>query len=242
MEYATARQWEQELTEERVTDPPKPKTEYARASSQIPPRLYHIERPEPRAGRAYLAGKRVFDFCVALIGLMILAIPMCIIAILIRIDSPGDAFFRQERLGKDGRPFTMYKFRSMRTDAEADGPKWAEAQDDRCTKIGRKLRRSRLDELPQLLNILRGDMSLVGPRPERAYFYEKFETYIDGFSYRLLVTPGLTGLAQVSGGYELKPEEKIVYDIEYIRIRSVRMDLTCIWKTFSLVFTHKGAR
>ena len=104
----------------------------------------------------------------------------------------------------------------MRLNAEENGPQWANEQDSRCTHVGQFLRRTRLDELPQLYNILRGDMSFVGPRPERAYFYRKFETYIPGFSNRLMVVPGLTGYAQVNGGYSLKPEEKIVYDMEYI--------------------------
>jgi lipopolysaccharide/colanic/teichoic acid biosynthesis glycosyltransferase len=167
---------------------------------------------------------------------------MALIALLIRLDSPGPAFFRQERLGKDGRPFIILKFRSMRLDAEKNGPQWADKDDPRCTRLGRILRKSRLDEIPQLWNILKGEMSFVGPRPERQCFYEEFETYIHGFSKRLLVKPGLTGYAQVNGGYELKPEEKIVYDIEYIHKQSVLMDLWCIFKTVKLVFTHEGAR
>ena len=104
------------------------------------------------------------------------------------------------------------------------------------------LRKTRLDELPQLWNILIGDMSFVGPRPERAYFYREFEKYIHGFRYRLLVVPGLTGLAQVNGGYDLKPEEKILYDMRYIESRSIGVDLLCVFKTIRLVFTHEGAR
>ena len=110
------------------------------------------------------------------------------------------------------------------------------------TRIGSKLRMSSLDELPQLFNILDGSMSLVGPRPERQYFYQKFEEYIPGFSRRLAVTPGLTGYAQVNGGYSLPPEEKIVYDMYYIRNQSLRMDLHCLVKTVRVVFTGNGAR
>lgn len=186
--------------------------------------------------------KRTFDVVMSLVVLALLAIPMLIIALLIRIDSPGPALFRQERLGKDGRPFTIFKFRSMRVDAEKNGPQWADKDDPRCTKLGRILRKSRLDEIPQLWNILKGEMSFVGPRPERVCFYEKFETYIHGFSKRLLVKPGLTGYAQVNGGYELKPEEKIVYDIAYIKGQSITLDLWCMFKTVKLVFTHEGAR
>ena len=130
----------------------------------------------------------------------------------------------------------------MNHDAEVNGPKWADKEDKRCTRFGAFLRKTRLDELPQLWNILVGDMSFVGPRPERQYFYEQFEKYIVGFSNRLVVTPGLTGYAQVNGGYELEPEEKIVYDMEYIEKRSVLMDIKCLAKTVSLIFTHEGAR
>ena len=169
-------------------------------------------------------------------------IPMIILGILIKIDSKGPALFKQERLGKDGVPFMMYKFRSMLLDAEENGPQWAEKDDDRCTHLGRILRKCRLDELPQLWNILKGEMSFVGPRPERSYFYDKFETYIPGFRKRLMVKPGLTGYAQVNGGYELEPEEKLAYDMEYIEKMSIGMDLMCILKTARLVFTHEGAR
>jgi lipopolysaccharide/colanic/teichoic acid biosynthesis glycosyltransferase len=167
---------------------------------------------------------------------------MLIIALVIRLDSTGPALFTQERLGKNGKPFIMIKFRSMRMDAEVNGPQWADKNDCRCTKVGRFLRKSRLDELPQLVNILMGEMSFVGPRPERACFYDEFEQYIPHFRQRLQVQPGLTGHAQVNGGYELKPEEKIVYDLEYIAKRSVKMDLQCIWKTVLVVFSHDGAR
>ena len=186
--------------------------------------------------------KRSFDLCFSFILGIILLIPMLIIALIIKLDSPGPVLFRQERLGKCGRPFTMIKFRSMCVDAEKDGPKWADREDKRCTKFGRALRKSRLDELPQLWNILIGNMSFVGPRPERACFYEEFDEYIPEFKHRLQVTPGLTGLAQINGGYELKPEEKIVYDMYYIRNRSFRIDISCMFKTVALMFTHEGAR
>lgn len=167
---------------------------------------------------------------------------MIIIALIITLDSPGPPIFKQERLGLHGKPFMIYKFRSMRLDAEENGPQWAEEQDSRCTSFGQILRRTRLDELPQFYNILRGDMSFVGPRPERAYFYGEFEKYIPGFSNRLMVVPGLTGHAQVNGGYSLKPEEKIIYDMEYIEKRSIWMDLACIGKTIRVVLCGVGAR
>lgn len=203
---------------------------------------YWIEPVQPKAGWGYRLVKRAFDIVASLAALLLLAIPMLIIGALIWLDSRGPALFVQERIGKNGKPFSMYKFRSMYINAEENGPQWADKDDWRCTRMGRFLRKTRLDELPQLWNILRGDMSLVGPRPERAYFYEVFETYIHGFRGRLAVRPGLTGWAQVNGGYDLKPEEKIIYDMEYIEKQSVGMDLECIFKTVKLVFTHEGAR
>ncbi len=212
------------------------------ASKEQETAAYVIAPPALQKKRGYSFGKRLFDFLVALVAGLVLLIPMLIVALVIRLDSPGPALFKQERLGRKGKPFIMIKFRSMRLDAEAAGPQWAASDDHRCTKVGRVIRKFRIDELPQLWNILKGDMSIVGPRPERACFYEEFETYIHGFRHRLAVKPGLTGLAQVNGGYDLKPEEKIVYDMEYINGRGIGMDLRCIFKTVKLVFTHEGAR
>lgn len=203
---------------------------------------FQVEAVTPSAGKGFAFLKRLSDILVSLLVATLGLLPMLIIALCIKIDSRGPVIFKQERLGKDGKSFTMYKFRSMRVDAEADGPKWADKEDDRCTKVGALLRKTRLDELPQFWNILKGEMSLVGPRPERPFFYDEFETYIHGFRNRLVVRPGLTGWAQVSGGYDLKPEEKIVYDMEYIANMSVRMDLRCMVRTLRLVFTHEGAR
>lgn len=190
----------------------------------------------------YLIGKRIFDVVFSIVFGIILLIPMAVIAGLIKLESPGPAIFKQERLGKDGKPFVMYKFRSMHLDSEKDGPQWATDNDPRCTKVGKVLRVCRADEFPQLWNIFKGEMSVVGPRPERECFYEEFEKYIPGFYNRLAVKPGLTGLAQVNGGYELKPEEKIVYDMEYIENQSFGMDLKCVFRTVKLAFTHEGAR
>lgn len=190
----------------------------------------------------YLFTKRLFDIVASLLAGVILLVPMLIIALVIRMDSSGPALFRQERLGKNGKPFTILKFRSMHLDAEVNGPQWAVVNDHRCTRVGRVLRNSRLDELPQIWNILKGDMSFVGPRPERACFYDEFEKYIPGFHNRLQIKPGLTGWAQINGGYDLSPEEKLVYDMEYIKNCSVRVDMICILRTTSLIFTHEGAR
>lgn len=192
--------------------------------------------------RGYLIAKRALDIVASFCAIVVLLLPMLVVYALVWAESPGPAIFKQERLGKDGKPFMMYKFRSMRVDAEANGPQWAKKDDDRCTHLGHILRKFRIDELPQLWNILVGEMSIVGPRPERRHFYDEFETYIPGFRNRLLVQPGLTGLAQINGGYDLPPEEKIVYDMEYIRTRTFWLDVKCIFQTVALVFTHKGAR
>ncbi|MGB4627108.1 MAG: sugar transferase, partial [Erysipelotrichaceae bacterium] len=117
-----------------------------------------------------------------------------------------------------------------------------EENDSRCTKVGNFLRKTRIDELPQLVNVIKGDMSLVGPRPERRHFYEEFEEYINGFHHRLVVKPGITGLAQITGGYNLLPEEKIIYDMQYIEKMSFKLDAYCILMTLVVVFTHEGAR
>ena len=186
--------------------------------------------------------KRFFDIFASVFAGAVLIFPMTIIAVLIKLDSPGPVFYLQERLGKNGKPFMIYKFRSMRTDAEKSGPCWASKNDSRSTKFGSFIRKTRIDELPQLLNIFKGEMSFVGPRPERACFYKRFEEYISGFSNRLAVKPGLTGLAQVSGGYDLPPEEKIVFDMEYIEKMSFWLDLKCIFMTFPVIFFQKGAR
>lgn len=203
---------------------------------------YIIMRIEPTDSVNYLFVKRFIDILASLAAGIVFAVPMLLIALAICIDSRGPVIFKQERLGQCGKPFIMYKFRSMYMDAEKYGPQWADRIDWRCTRVGRFLRKTRLDELPQLWNILRGDMSIVGPRPERAYFYEQFETYIHGFHNRLVVKPGLTGWAQINGGYDLKPEEKILFDMEYIENQSLELDMKCILKTVKLIFTHEGAR
>ena len=139
--------------------------------------IYHIAPVEqPGGGFVYLFVKRAADFLLALLALLICFIPMLIIAICIRLDSPGPALYRQERLGIHGKPFTILKFRSMYLDAERNGAQWADENDPRITRVGKFLRKTRMDELPQFLNILAGQMSFVGPRPERQCFYEEFET------------------------------------------------------------------
>ena len=201
-------------------------------------RIVKVETIDPAAlpdRRGYLLVKRIADVALSLTALTVLALPMALIAIAVKLDSPGPVFYRQERLGKNGRPFQLVKFRSMRTDAEKAGAQWAKEHDTRVTRMGHIMRACRLDELPQFWGVVKGDLSLVGPRPERAVFYEAFEKYIPGFKQRLLVTPGITGLAQVNGGYDLKPAEKIQYDVEYIKHQSLGMDLSILVKTAMIV-------
>ena len=147
--------------------------------------------------------QRVLNILLSLIGLAI-GIPLIIIfGIRIKIEDNGPITYKQERLGKGGKRFYIYKLRSMRTDAEKFGAQWAEKDDPRITKVGRFIRKTRIDEIPQLFNILKGDMSLIGPRPERPQFTEQFNREIPGFINRLAVKPGLTGWAQVNGGYDM---------------------------------------
>lgn len=192
--------------------------------------------------RSCAIAKRVVDIVVSAIAIIVLAIPMCVIAASIKLDSKGPVFYLQERLGKFGKPFILIKFRSMYTDAEDSGVQWAEINDVRVTRVGRILRPFRLDEIPQFFNVLCGSMSLVGPRPERRFFYDEFKKTVPEFQERLNVTPGLSGLAQVSGGYDLQPQEKIVYDLKYIQDQSFMLDLRIIALTFTVLLSRSGAR
>lgn len=192
--------------------------------------------------KLYLFIKRTMDIVLSLIALFLTCVFFIFVPIIIKLDSKGPVIYKQERLKKDGEPFMVYKFRSMRTDAEKDGAQWASSNDDRVTSVGKFIRKTRIDELPQLFNILWGDMSIVGPRPERPVFYDEFEKTIPDFRKRLAVKPGLTGWAQINGGYDLGPAEKLVFDLEYIQNRSLSFDLKCMIKTVSVIFTHEGAR
>lgn len=193
-------------------------------------------------GPVYRVAKRAFDVAACSCALVLLAIPMGIIALRIKSESPGPVIYAQTRVGKDGKLFKVYKLRSMYTDAEARGAQWAQGEDPRVTPFGRKLRNSRLDEIPQFWNVVRGDMSLIGPRPERPVFHEAFKQRIDGWEQRLAVRPGITGLAQVEGGYELLPKEKALLDIEYIENRGFALDFSLIWRTLRTMATGEGAR
>ncbi|WP_270573803.1 sugar transferase [Candidatus Collinsella stercoripullorum] len=193
-------------------------------------------------GPAYRAAKRAFDVVSCSCALVLLAVPMAAIAFKIKRESPGPAIYAQTRVGKGGRLFKVYKFRSMYVDAEARGAQWAQGEDPRVTPFGRRLRNSRLDEIPQFWNVVRGDMSLIGPRPERPVFHEAFKERIHGWEQRLAVRPGITGLAQVEGGYELLPKEKALLDIEYIENRGILLDVKIMLRTLGVMRTGEGAR
>ena len=187
--------------------------------------------------------KRIFDIICSLCGLIIGFPILVIFGIVIKLEDKGPIFYKQERLGKDGIKFYVYKLRSMRVDAEKiGGAQWAQKNDPRVTKVGNFIRKTRIDEIPQLFNILKGDMSLIGPRPERPELTYQFNQEIPGFVDRLLVKPGLTGWAQVNGGYDITPREKLILDIEYIENRNIWMDIKIVFKTIGVVFTGEGAR
>ena len=185
--------------------------------------------------------KRATDLAVAAVGLVALAPLMALIAACIRLTSSGPVFYSQERMGLDGRSFRMHKFRSMQVDAEAEsGPVWASDQDGRQTSIGRALRRFSLDELPQLWNVLRGDMSLVGPRPERPFFVHQFKTLIPQYMLRHKVKAGLTGWAQVNGFRgNTSLEKRIEYDLYYIQNWSLALDLKILLLTVYRAWQHR---
>ena len=184
--------------------------------------------PEPNVS-PYFQWKRYVDVPIALL-LLIMALPVIGLAwVLVRITSRGPGFYKQVRLGLDGRPFTIYKIRSMRTDAEAaTGVVWAARKDKRITLLGKILRKTHVDEFPQLYNVLCGDMDLVGPRPERPEFVSELEKRIDGYTYRLYVRPGITGLAQLNQASDIDLNDvrrKLVFDFDYIEHCSFWLDM-----------------
>jgi lipopolysaccharide/colanic/teichoic acid biosynthesis glycosyltransferase len=223
-------------------------------------------RPSPYAeALAHLPqshGIRVLNFVVALVALIILLPVLLIIAVVIRLTSRGPVFYTQTRVGMDrrepldpnknhrrqldigGQPFTIYKFRTMRVDAEQTcGAVWAQRQDPRVTMVGRFLRQYRLDELPQLLNVLKGEMNIVGPRPERPTIFAELREHIAEYPLRQRAKPGITGLAQINHHYDRSLEDvrtKVQYDLEYIRRRSVLQDLRIMLRTLPVILLRRG--
>ena len=198
-----------------------------------------------RASRLTRQVKRTFDILLAVVGLVVGAPLMLLTAAAVWLESGGPVLYRQERVGENGRIFTLAKFRSMRQDAETGTPIWARTVDDRVTKVGRFIRTTRLDELPQLWNVLRGDMSFVGPRPERPFFIAQLAAHIPFYEQRHAVKPGLTGWAQVKYRYGASLEdsfEKLRYDLYYVKHMSLAFDLTILFDTVKVVLLGKGAR
>jgi exopolysaccharide biosynthesis polyprenyl glycosylphosphotransferase len=179
--------------------------------------------------------------------MLVLLLPLiAITALAIKLESRGPVLFSQERVGEDEEIFTVYKFRSMRVDAEKEcGPVWADENDPRITRVGRIIRKLRIDELPQLWNVLKGDMSFVGPRPERPFFVEKLKNIIPFYSERFTVKPGITGWAQIKypyGATEKDALEKLNYELYYVKNMSLVMDLIVIFQTVKIVLLGRGSR
>lgn len=189
--------------------------------------------------------KRAFDVTVASVLLVLAAPLMAVLAALIKLDSPGPALYRQERVGLNGRRYWLWKFRSMRTDAEANGAVWAQTNDDRVTRVGRIMRKARMDELPQVFNVLLGDMSFVGPRPERPVFVEQLKKQIPFYGLREGVKPGITGWAQIRYPYGASVDDarnKLEFDLYYVKNGSLFLDVAIIFHTVRHVLLGRGAR
>ncbi len=205
---------------------------------------WFIFGPGFRQPKMTLAMKRALDVVVSIFGILVTGPAMLATALAIRIDSPGPIFFQQERVGLKGRGFKLVKFRSMRADAESkSGPVWAQANDDRITRVGRFIRKTRLDELPQFWNVLKGDMSLVGPRPERPFFVQQLAKSIPYYELRHVVRPGCTGWAQVKYRYGASEEDsmqKLQYDLHYIKYLSIRRDLLVMFDTLKVMTLGEG--
>ncbi len=198
-----------------------------------------------RASRLTRQTKRAFDTLLAFVGLVIAAPLMVLVAVAVWLESGFPVLYRQERVGEQGRQFMLNKFRSMRHDAEGATPIWASASDERVTAVGGVIRKMRFDELPQLWNVLRGDMSFVGPRPERPYFVSQLAAQIPFYEQRHAVKPGITGWAQVKYRYGASLEdslEKLRYDLYYVKHLSLPFDLTILFDTVKVVLFAKGAR
>ena len=198
-----------------------------------------------RASRLTRQTKRVFDVLLAIAGVVLASPLMLLTALAVWLESGAPVLYRQDRVGENGGVFTLYKFRSMRKDAETGVPIWAGAVDHRVTRVGRFIRQTRLDELPQLWNVLRGDMSFVGPRPERPFFVSQLSAQIPWYDQRHAVKPGITGWAQVRYRYAASMDdalEKLRYDLYYVKHLSLAFDLTILFDTVKVVLLSKGAR
>ena len=250
MIYALCKYWKTTEPGKKIMSVPVSTQVSSQSSSQAPVHtVSHYALPRTGTARADAAARRALDVVLSLAALLVLLLPFALIALLIRLDSPGPVLFIQRRVGKDGREFSVFKFRSMFTDAEQrleillganerTGPVFKMRQDPRVTRVGRLLRRSSFDELPQLINILRGEMSLVGPRPALP---REVALYSPEQRQRLSVMPGLTGLWQVSGRANLTFEQSMDLDLEYIRRQSFALNVILIARTVPAVLTAHGA-
>ncbi|MDM5201026.1 sugar transferase [Fictibacillus enclensis] len=197
----------------------------------------------PKMSKSSLLAKRIFDITVALTILILTSPIFLLFSILIPATSRGPAFYKQERIGLRGERYNIYKFRSMKQDAEKlTGPTLAIDHDPRITKVGHLLRATRIDELPQIINVLKGEMSIVGPRPEREFFIHQFTRQVPNYLYRLTVKPGITGLAQVLGNYTTTVEDKLRYDLMYVRNYSLTMDIKILLQTIRVVLQRDQAQ
>lgn len=204
---------------------------------------WEVTRPVQRSG--YAPVKRLLDIAAVALTLPLWTVACALIWFVVRVDSSGPALYRQERIGRAGEQFTLVKFRTMVTDAESAGPQFASVNDSRITRTGRFLRKSRLDELPQLWNVLKGDLSLVGPRPERPVFVDRFSRAIPFYTSRHLIRPGVTGWAQVNFGYvdgDADTIEKLTYDLYYVKNSSIWLDLHILGRSVWTVLSGFGAR
>lgn len=202
--------------------------------------LDQIGEPVPKSK---LIGKRICDIIFGTVFGVVCLPVILVFGILVKMTSKGPAFFKQQRVGYMGQPITIVKLRSMRNDAEKKtGAVWAKKDDPRVTKVGHFMRKTRIDELPQFWSIIKGDMSLVGPRPERFVLTEQFSEKWPDFPKRLKIIPGLTGYAQIHGGYNLNPNEKCKLDNYYIEHYSLGFDFKIALETFRIIFTGDGAR
>jgi exopolysaccharide biosynthesis polyprenyl glycosylphosphotransferase len=197
------------------------------------------------AGNYYIRIKRLVDIFISIIGIIAFLPIFLIAAAAISLSSPGGVFFQQQRVGQDGKIFTLWKLRSMYQDAEANGPRWATPGDHRITRVGKWLRLARIDEVPQLWNVLCGDMSLIGPRPERPAFVDALVEIIPYYFIRHIMKPGLSGWAQVNYPYGSSIEDakiKLEYELYYIKNASLWLDFKIILRTIGVMFTGQGAR
>jgi len=223
-------------------------TVYERLTGRVPVehagKSLHVVLPTDRdSNRVYLLLKRGIDFLCGLIGSLVTLVVLPFVAVAVRLEGRGPIFYRQVRVGRGGRPFTLVKFRTMVEDAESAGPMWAQEVDDRVTRVGRLLRRLHIDELPQAINIVRGEMSVTGPRPERPEFVHKLEAVIPFYRARHAMRPGLTGWAQVNYRYGRSVEDamvKLQYDLYYVKHCSLFLDALILVRTIGLVLTGRG--